>query len=477
MTTEASEAPSSSEEKSAANNGEGNAEEETPAANNGEGNAAAEKPGAVSYLAEITAYEVLKAAAIRIGRNIALVDDPKARILVVGDQCLAEHCLPMSDLVLHHIKTQIDFIEQQVNAATVDIDFTLGKFRYLSQSSARDVESEEGGEKREEKKKLLYEVVAGWLTGWSGAAEVGIKLVKQIGAFLGQFSTTFTIQERKVTLPLEALVAATAGAISAPNTHLLSLSQITVQEGSVIKKLTQLIQSVHNLDEARIKLDVVVVKPLTAEASRLSDALDKNESTQATLKTALAATSKRIEKLKKEAKTTNDPDKLAQIQKQIDTETENQKALQKKLSTVDKAIEEAQASLKSIKQRLLEANEKIALAANLTSGFNTFFQNITTAPDKATLSPLAKAVLREHILTFPYLLRLSIHSGGGEMIERKFAWWSLKPTFVGGCALSYALVTTTDGRVVQSGLEVAAGQRKFSFNRPTHTALETIPVG
>jgi hypothetical protein len=62
------------------------------------------------------------------------------------------------------------------------------------------------------------------------------------------------------------------------------------------------------------------------------------------------------------------------------------------------------------------------------------------------------------------------------MVTRKFAWWNLRPAFVGGCAISYTLAATADGKVVQSGLEVAAGQRKFSFNNPTETTLEFIPT-
>ena len=438
---------------------------------NEEGGSEESTTDTAGYMAEITAYEVLKATAIKIGEKITTTKGD--RVLVVGDQCLAERCLPLSDLALHQTKAQIDFTRQQVDNQIAVIEGILPPSPKITEEWAISAEEE----REDDVVKDLFTVATTWLTGWGGAVDAAVTLIDKIGTFLGQFSTTFTVQARDVTLPVEALIAATVGAIPDSRAHLLALSRIQIQPASVIDKLTGLIQAVQKLDEIRIRLVALVVTPLTAETIKLTNSIARHETTKATLATTIATAKNRIGELNVEKKKATDPAKKAHIQDKIDLETKVLKNLKQKLVKVTNLIAVDQERLTAINVVLFRANAEADVAANLAKGFTTFFQSITAAPDKATLPTLAKAVLREHILTFSHLLRLSIHSGGGEMVARKFAWWNLKPAIVGGCAVSYTLVTTKDGKTVQSGLEVAAGQRKFSYNKPTETTLEIIPIG
>jgi hypothetical protein len=435
-----------------------------------------------SYLAEITAYEVLKAAAKRIGEGLALQDT--STVLVLGDLCLAERCLPLSDLALHHTKKQIDFIRTKVDAQTGVLKGLPNllapppkKAKKPDELKPMGKEDEGEAEKDdEEKPPTAYDVIESWLTGWAGPVKAAGELVKSVGDLLGQLATSFAFQERDVTLPLEALVIATAGAITEGSAQLLALGKIGVRPGSVIDKLGKLMEAVQTLDEQRTRMTTQVVAPLTAETVRRASIIAKLNADKAAQAAEIAATEKRIGELEVKYRHETDKDKKAKLKVAIDLEKAELKRFQKALAAVMKSIAQEQKDLAPINDRLSKASAEVEVAVSLASTFTTFFQGITTAPDKDTLSTLAKAVLREYILGFSHLLRLAIHSGGAEMVTRKLLGFEGR-RFVGGCAVSYALVDIQDDRVVKSGLEVAGGQRRFRFSlsEPAQAIAGWIP--
>jgi hypothetical protein len=219
----------------------------------------------------------------------------------------------------------------------------------------------------------------------------------------------------------------------------------------------------------------LIVTPLTAETIKLSNSMAKHERTKKATEASIAATKKRIGELEIEKNNEADPAKKAIIQDKIALENDDMDRLTKKLTSDTELIALEKQKLAAINVVLARTTAEADVAAHLSSAFTTFFQAITNPTDKKELSTLAKAVLRQYILGFTHLLRLSIHSGGSEMVLRKFAWWNLRPAFIGGCVISYNLVTNT-GEVVKSGMKIAAGQRKFSFRQPTETKVEIIPT-
>ena len=463
---------------SAASAAEGEQEGSTAETGSTEEAAAPEEGGidADSYLAEITAYEVLKDAAKKIAEQLPEIAQEE-RVLVLDEQCPISACLPLSDVVLHQTRKQIEIIKDQVDLQIEVLDSFLKQHDRVGLLGEEDVEP---GEKRPEKQptkpaKPFSEVLATFLSGWGAPVEAASALVKSVGDLMSQFATAFSFQPRDVTLPLGALVAATAGMIPGDHVHLLSMGSILskpVASDSVLAKLDGLLTVIQMLDEKRIRVNAAVIIPLNIAVLTLTNAITKLEAQIEGLTTKIAAAEKRIGELKVKKQQEADPVKKKALQDEIDLEMPGLEQQQKQLTELkDELLNEKQA-LEAINDQLARVNAEVEVAAALIKTFTTFFQSLTTTSDQAKLSTLAQAVLREYLLDFDVLLRLGIHSSGAETITRKlFGFKAIR--FVGGCVVSFTLART-DGEVVKSGLEVAAGQRRFSFGNPTETMLERI---
>lgn len=443
-----------------------------------------EKPvGATSYLTEITAYDVLKATAEKIGGDLASISGigDSDKILVLCNPCQTPQCLPFSDVVYHQTIQQIELISDQVEYQTTLLEnllpMKLRKLRLEEIDKGKDKDANSDDRETDDgEEKPLYDIVSTLLGGWTEPVKVANELVKSVGTLLGQFASTFAVQERDMTLPLEALIDGSVGLIGPGQVHLLSMGQITDhqdKEDVILAKLRRLIQAIYKMEAARIALTTAVVAPLNAKSLKLNGVIKKLQTNKEAIEKEISVSNKRIGELKVKKQHETDPTKKTGFQNEIDLENADLQLLQGQLSTVNQSLVEEEQKLNEVDIHLNKTNSQVEVAANLAKSFNTYFASITTSPDKTTLSTLALAMLREYIRGFNYLLRLNIHSGGAETITRKFLGLE-SIRLIGGCAVSYTL-TTIDGKVIKSGLEVMAGQRKFNFGNPAKMGLVNIP--
>ena len=443
-----------------------------------------------SYLAEITAYEVLKATAIKVGNQFADIPEigDTDRILVLCEQCLMPRCLPLSDVVRWETRQQIEIITDQVEGQSdvmdgflkgTDLSALLGLKREIKVKGGRVKEKEQGlaGQVEEEEQPTISESIASFISGWGSPVTAATELITGVSDLLGQFASTLSVKERGVALPLDAYINAFADTIKKGQVHLFNFGSIEtslVTEESVLGKLNKLIKAIRHLEEQRILLAAKIIAPLNAEVLKRTNTITKLESSRESLNTEINAAKKRIGELGVKKQHETDSAKKLEFQKEIDLEMAGLNLLQGQWADVIKVLLEEKQSLDEINLRLNKANGEAEVAFNLVKTFNTFFQGITAKPDTTTLSSLAQAILRDYMMSFDYLLGLSIHSGNGETITRKILNLESR-RFIGGCVISYTL-TRKDGKVIKSGLEVAAGQRKFNFGNPAKMKTEGIPM-
>jgi hypothetical protein len=455
--------------------------------------------GFSSYLSEITAYEILKTTAKKIANKVnlktesnqkdgtgieqATKENEKGRkdgkILVIGDRCPVSLCLPLSDVVLQQTKHQIEIINDQVVAQTSILNKLFPDLGNLipREENVNNQKITEGGQDVEDKSALaLPNIISSFLSGWGSPVTAASELVKGVVDLLGEFAAEVVFQEQEVTLPLDALVVEVAGLIKAENVYLLGNGCIEGSQknnDSVLDKLNGLFKAIQELENSRIKLTAQVVEPLNAGVLKQINKTSKLEANQEILTNKINATKERIGELKVKSQHETDPATKAKLQIDIDFEDERFKQIQNQVNSVINTLVTEMKKLGDLYLVLNKVNAEVEVATNLVKTFTSFFQSVTTKLDDTTLSTLAQAVLREYISGFDYLLRLSIHSGKSETITRKILGF-ISRGLVGGCAVSYTL-TTNCGRVVKSGLEVAAGMRRFSFDNPERVELKMFP--
>ena len=455
------------------------------------------------YMAEIVAYQVLKKTAQALGK-IILVSDGK--ILVAGDRCLAERCLPLDDVALFQTKTQLTYFKKKFIFQYKSNLKLLPKSILLATETSEDgdVENGEGGDDTSPLK-----TVTAALTDLGGVAEAGAKIVEEVVKLVNHFQVTTTVKSRDITLPLDALIAEIAGSIPGNNTYLLNFSKIkeaieidenklfqlmgnysedtngnngendesvNAEGKSVILLLQEAIVMQHMLDMQKIEILAMTITPLKAEILLQTNKIATLKNEVKKILQEITNGSKLIKQLKSKMESETDPNKKKAIQKDIVKNKETLKANKELQKSKGEEIKNAEKILKELNNKLTKANTNVEMSTKLSKTFSDFVVGITSVADTKSISIFAQAVLREHVLKFKYLLRLRIHSSGGEMITKKILLIFQKTVFLSGCVFSYTLVTTEDGKVVKSGVEVAASQLNFDSNNPSKTGLVDIPI-
>jgi len=297
-------------------------------------------------------------------------------------------CFPLADVTLHQTKQQCNIILDQVElqksvldgflttkTLLLDEELKIGSGWKLYLQGGEEEEKEvEGGEKR----KPLFEVVASFLTGWGSPVTAVSELVTGVGDLLGQFASTVAIKERAITLPLNALLTATAGLVTKGQVHALSLGHIKtseVSEDSVLLKLDGLVKAIQSLEEKRIRLTAVVLVPLNAQAIAQINSIAKLEKSQEILATEITAAKKRIEDLKVKKQQETDPAKKLELQKEIELEAPGLQSLADRLVAGSNLLLQEKQALELINIKLNKANAEVEVAANLVKTFSTFFSS------------------------------------------------------------------------------------------------------
>jgi hypothetical protein len=453
------------------------AEEESDAEE--ESGAEEELTGFSSYLSEITAYELLKATAQKIRETIneEPSDDKVVKVLVFDDHCMVSKCLPLSDVTSLQTKEKIKHIKTQVIEQIETLKKLLPKEDeiIIQEDETRKLEDER--EEPPETKTPLYEVISSFLTNWGSPVTSAIDLVRDFEELVSQFASSFAFQEQDIALPLDALIAEIIGGTHNKSVTLLSMGCImedNLPADSVLKGLNELNEHIHNLKVAQIKLTTMVVEPLAAQALEMTNNITKLENEKEQKLNTIIAKEKLIAELNVKFDFETDQAKKKELEESIAKHKAILGVFNTELEGINNLLETERIKLGRVNLLLSKPNAELLVATKLVEIFTAFVKGITEKSEADTLSIFAQVVLRDYISNFDRLLRLKIHSGDVETITRKFLGFK-SMRFIGGCVVSYTL-TDTCGNVLKSGLEIAAGQRKFRFSDPKEMRIERIPT-
>jgi hypothetical protein len=364
----------------------------------------------VGHVGKLLAYELLQDGASTIvdGIKDELIGSPN--ILIVEDRALVA-----TDWTYSIIQAELQAHEEALLAAIKAFDPVPSSKGAGVSGSQAPVAGTEGAQRTQ---------------GFVGPAALVSAIPTLVGAaagLVGMFRSNYSITGNEFTIGATPLVAAvTEKLLALDPVPDLTVDQFCLLEDQIIAKFQAALKS--RLELERLTL-IAKGKTVQAADRELQD-----------LRTLLATYAKALGDSKP-------PADLERLQRLID---------------------EVRAKINQAEQTSATDRARVMLAEAVSTRFDTFATEVTTAPKDGGYPPLVRAAMRERLhgdnRKHTHVLFVGVDSSGGEMITRQsYFAKSGVAVIVGGAQVSYLLLKVGSNKTVAAGSRTLLGHLKYDL--------------